>query len=1106
MDKYEYNLKLEEIDKLVDQGDYEEAANLADTIDWKRVRNIRTLCLISEIYEASGRLEDSKNLLVRAYKRSPVGKTILYRLVEVTTALQQYDEALEYYSEYVQVAPHDSNRYILKYLIYRGRGSAVEELITILEEYLGQEYTERWAYELAKLYQQAGQMQNCYAACDDLVLWFHSGKYVRKALELKQRYTSLTPRQQQLYEECLQEEAEQQEEPSETEDTVIHSVPEADGEVIAETIIAQTEREIAGEVTARKAEMEREAAHMAKRQEEAVEGKETSQDKRIAGAGQGVPQDTRVAGAGQGVPQNTRVAGAGQGVPQDTRVAKADQGVSQDTRVAKAGQGVSQDTRVAKAGQGVSQDTRAAGVNQGAVQSVPDYNEKDLRLEFAKSMQEVISGVVRRNLENEEDIPASVDTRIHKVDRVEIPEVQEPTAGKLSIDDILLSMGEKGKRIAAEAMRAEAEAKQRADEAAAGEKVQAGAVKYAGTLNQSGASENEKTVNEIETPHERKDAESGKSVSAAETSGEPNTGGADKPVSEIGASGAANAAGSGKLMSKAEVSGAQNTDGETETVSGRPMKTATEVVTEGLTDLQREALQYTSHPERLLRNRNALPTYMEEKKTVPGEDFGATRRISTKEELAEAARREILAGKTIRIPTEEIDRARRAEQTISEKVQPESEIQTEVPEQKELSTPEAEPVTKKRTGLFGRKKTQKTENSRTAQSKEKRRPMGGYAEDETAGAYANGEAAKQYAEGKMAGAYADGETVERYAEDEMAGAYADGETVERYTEDEMAGAYADGETTELYAEGRTAGAYPNGEADDSVSEDLSSNEMMEGVPEGDETTQDLQEEYLDDESYDEPSEEEYLHLPDHLRNLFSGFTEIEGLEDQIANAIIQAEAKGEDRTSRTGNILIFGAHGSGKTTLAMNIAKAVAQDKGNQVMKMAKIYAADLNRKDIAATIARIAGGTLIIEEAGDLEPNTVEQLTTAMEFRTDGLIVILEDEQQYIHDLLMKHPRFTMKFTAQIYIPVYTPEELAMFGQIYANAQDYVISEEALGTLYDQISATAASGKATAISDVIESVNRAIQSSNKLMRKLSMGKKRYDENDYIILFPKDFR
>jgi Holliday junction resolvasome RuvABC ATP-dependent DNA helicase subunit len=233
---------------------------------------------------------------------------------------------------------------------------------------------------------------------------------------------------------------------------------------------------------------------------------------------------------------------------------------------------------------------------------------------------------------------------------------------------------------------------------------------------------------------------------------------------------------------------------------------------------------------------------------------------------------------------------------------------------------------------------------------------------------------------------------------------------------------------------------------------------------------------------------------------------VDGLEDQIANAIIQAEAKGDDRTSRTGNILIFGAHGSGKTTLAMNIAKAIARDKGNQTMKIAKIYAADLNRKDIAATVARIAGGTLIIEEAGDLEAGTIEQLTTAMEFRTDGLIVILEDEQQYIHELLMQHPRFTMKFTAQIYIPAYTAEELATFGQICANAQDFVLGEDAYEILRGKIETAQQSGTAVSITDVTEMVNRAIARSNKFFRKISMGKKRYDENDYVVLFPKDMK
>ncbi len=810
MDKYEYNLKLEEIDKLVDQGNYNEAANLADSIDWRRVRNIRTLCLVSEIYEASGRLEDSKNILIRAYRRSPVGRTVLYRLIEVTTELQQYDEAIEYYTEYVQAAPHDNNRYILKYKIYKGRGSSVEELIAILEEYLGQEYTEKWAYELAKLYQQSGQMQKCLAACDDLVLWFHSGKYVTKALELKKRYAALTPKQQQIYEECLEENLEEELSSSEEqeEDNVIQNVESTDGEVIAESIMAETEKEIAGQVAAHKAEMEK------------------------------APEE----------------------VPEIEK-------------------------------------TRQYVMPEKGTPEPADEDPKDLQVKLAKSMRNIISGVVKHNDAIEEDIPASVDGVPHKI-KTEVPEESEQIAGQLSIDDILLSMSDQGRKVVDTVLGED-------DDQAEAEPAQEDAKKSGG----------ESAV-----------AESGDGKRAADEA---------TPLKEL---------------DEAATEDADRSSKE-EPAPERTIRSVTEAAADELTETQREALQYTSNPEKLLRNKSSLPTYTEEP-----EDLGKTRRIGdSREELMEAVRQDALSGKTKRIPTEEI--SRRLGEAVSE------EEDAEQPD-----------------------------------------------------------------------------------------------SVQELPEGEQ---YDDGEPTEAEA---------------------------------------LSEE--NEAEYDD----EYLTIPQYLRGLFSGFTEVEGLEDQIANAILQTEAKGDDKTSRSGNILIFGAHGSGKTTLAMSLAKAIAQDKGSQTMKIARIYATDLNRKDIAATIAKIAGGTLIIEEAGDLEPNTVEQLTTAMEFRTDGLIMILEDEQQYIHEMLMRHPRFTMKFTAQIYLPEYTVEELAGFGRIYANAQDYVIGEEAYDAFCQKIAAGNPDGTPMTISGVIDIVSKAITRSGKFFRKISMGKKRYDENDFVILFPKDFK
>ena len=929
LDKYEYNLKLEEIDKLVDQGDYEEAANLADTIEWKRVRNVRTLCLISEIYEAAGRLPDSKRILERAYRKTPVGRNVLYRLVEVTTALQEYDEALEYYTEYVQAAPHDNNRYILKYKLYRGRGSSVEELIAILEEYLGQEYTERWAYELAKLYRQAGQMQKCLAACDDLVLWFHSGKYVQKALELKRKYAALTPKQQQIYEECMQEAAEsrleQEEEHEEHEQpdepaAAAEPTPEpvvdlgsTDGEVMAEKIIAETEKEIAEEVTAQTQKAEQ-------------------------------PDEPET------VP-----------VPAPTP---------------------------------------------------KPLNPEELQVNLVRSMREIVSGVGHRPEIPEEDVPASVESRPRMTQKVEVPNTQIPTAGKLSIDDILLSMGEKGKDYAA------ARAGRLAGQPVAEEKEIPAAVQEP----ESNETEAKATAEEAEEADEAAVSVAAQQPVEAEVT-------ADKAAQNSGSKEAA-ASVAAQQPVEAEVTADEADDAEdeleaayeeetvpetpAETDAERPIRrplprrSVAEAAVEDLTDAQREALQYTSNPERLLRNKRSLPTYTEDagfavraaeaqgfaaaqNQGDVSPDLGATRKAPSREELLEAARKDLHAGAAMRVRDERTEMADVTQQKVAATgAQPQAEICHQTPE--ETDTP------------------------------------------------------------------------------------------------------MEGKAQELRQD---VPVYPEAEYDD----------YEDAQEDWDESPQESDEDYREpDEPY---YDDDYLMIPEHLRGLFSGFTEIPELEDQIANAIIQAQSKGDDRTSKSGNILIFGAHGSGKTTLAMNLAKAIAQDRGSQVVKMAKIFAADLNKKDIAATVAKIAGGTLIIEEAGDLDDETVDQLTTAMEFRTDGLILILEDEQKYVHELLMRHPRFTMKFTAQIYIPDYTVEELAMFGQIYANEQDYMIGDEGWDALYEKISALAAvkanDNEPVTIKDVIDMVAKAINHANGFFRKMKMGQKRYDENDYVILFAKDF-
>ncbi len=826
MDKKEYNLKLEEIDKYVNQGNYSEAARVADSIDWRRVRNVRTLCMVSEIYEADNRYEDSKELLLRAYRRSPMGRTILYRLVEVTIQLKQFDEAIEFYAEYVQSAPNDNSRYILKYKIYRGRGSSLEEQIDILKEYLDQEYTEKWAYELAKLYQQAGKTQECLAACDDLVLWFHSGKYVIKALELKKRYAPLTPKQQEIYDRRfdLQEEDDiyADEEELGREKQIVET---GSDDSLAENILADTEKEIAKTVA--------EAADQTAQEEASAEEEQKTPSEAPT------PEET----SGEDVPEEEEE-------PEDPEEARQEDEGKQEPE---------------------------------ADQSEERRPRKDLHSDLIKSMREIVSGVrhrvqpdpeeemadqvIEQSKEEQEAAQASREKEISiKIPKMDIEDKsRENIASKLSIDDILLSMGEKGDAIRQAAAKASRE-------------------------NQN-----------------------------------PNT-----PAGVISA------------MDEALMNMGVDVHGQKE------------------------------------------------------------------EEQPEMTEEDIISAKTRRIPTDEI-----AEIHASFGLEPDEEE------------------------------------------------------------------------------FEDGE--EFLDEEEPVRPEAIPEPVNAETEEDL---------PEAEAEEAKEPEEPAAEAEEQRQEEIpvSQRRREASAPErrmdGNRKVQEM------------PRRRRYAGptLKEYQRGLFPGFLDIQNLEAQIASAISLAEQKGEDRTSRTGNILIFGDHGCGKTTIGVGIAKAIAQDRGSQFVKMAKIYAADLNRKDIAATIAKIAGGVLIVEEAGDLEDAIVDQLTTAMEFRTDGLIIILEDEQRYLHDLLMRHPRFTMKFTSQIFIPTFTIDELVRFGEIYAGQHDYVFSQGAASALYDRIGSVSAQGDAVSITNVIELVDRAVRKANKFFRKMSSGKKRYDENDCVILQEKDFR
>lgn len=199
MDKYEYHLKINQIERLLKKKDYETAAEIADTIDWRRVKNLNLLYVVGDIYEKTKRYEDCMKILAIAYDRAPVGRMILYKMTNIATQMHHFDEAISLYREFVKAAPQDQSRFVLKYQIYHERGSSLEDQIKILQEYKSHEYHEKWAYELASLYAQAGMTEECVQECDELILWFSDGEYVAKALELKMQYEPLTAAQQEKY-------------------------------------------------------------------------------------------------------------------------------------------------------------------------------------------------------------------------------------------------------------------------------------------------------------------------------------------------------------------------------------------------------------------------------------------------------------------------------------------------------------------------------------------------------------------------------------------------------------------------------------------------------------------------------------------------------------------------------------------------------------------------------------------------------------------------------------------------------------------------------------------------------------------------------------------
>ena len=790
MDKYEYQAKLEEMKKLVDKEEYEEAAAIADTIEWKRVRSVRTLCLVSEIYEIVGRAEDSRNILYRAYRRSPSSRQILYRLTEACVQTQDFDDAVEYYTEYVNLAPHDNNRYILKYEIYKGRGSSVEEQIQVLEELKSQEYTEQWAYELAKLYAEAGMTDKCIAECDDLALWFHNGEYVVQALELKKRYAPLTPEQQTIYDnpssivDMETKEAAIEAAVPTLDEEIMKEMPKSETEVIADSIMMNTEKEIAAAVTEHKEEIEQ----AAEEPKEVV--KEPAQPK--------------------------------------------------------------------------------------------DFNTVEMQNELANSMRQILAGIRKEKpIAELENAPVMEQTAAAK------EEEEEQIEGQMSIDDLLIN-----------------NAKEEVPE--------------------------ETTTVKAEPVQEKKEPTPFKQTS------------------------------------------------EQDILTAETINLSESIRKEiGDKDLRSYAAELAARQKELQKAQLPIPEMAKEP---------VLKEVSVSEPVKEEEQ------KTREMPIEQIQQ-QRVEPTVQSQPVQET-LQAEQPQQ---PSPQAEqPVQPQQSSLQAEQPVQ-------------------------------------------------------------------------------------------------------AEAEQPQQEAAQNEEPIQTQ----ESPEEPQQPKIDPMSY-------VRNGLDEKEKSFLGFwSSIRGMNAQVNEAVtLIMRSILADKTSSHGNVLLIGDAGNGRTTLALGMARIIGRCKGQQTAKVAKIYAEDLNNKDIAATVSKIAGGILIIEEAGDLNDNAAAQLSMAMDFKTDGLVVFLEDERRYLMDLLGRNPQLAQKFDITMNVPTLTNDELVEFGKYYAFQNDCAMDDSAVLTLYDGIGMLQNAEQPVAILDVKEIMDKAIKKAN----KFSLGKlfstvsgKRYDQEDRIIIKGKYF-
>ena len=995
MDKYEYRVKTEQMLDHLEKKEYQQAKEIADGIDWRRVKNASMLNTVSEIYEYNGEFKKGRDILFLAFDRAPGSRKIVYRLGTLALKIKDIREATDCYEEFVKLAPKDPNQYILKYKILRTQGASLTDQITALEEFKKAEYIEKWAYELAKLYDEAGMTAECLEECDDLILWFSEGKYVYLAMELKMKYKPLTPLQQEKY-DSRPGAVKKKPEPEKQPESTLEEVDDENeyNESTEETVDVQ-EEPVREPVTERVDESEvQEIPPQEVPMQETVVQEEIPQE---------VPMQETV--VQEEIPQEEIVEEAAEEVVEEEPVYTEPEEAAEEH-----GSTIKQVVTGATLEEALAQGMAVAnGI------TIEEEAMKEREDEILANGQMMIDDILQKWEEKQKDHEAAIEKQKAK-DEERLQKEREQAR-----------IRQEEERREVERKAAEAEARRKAEEEEAARKA---------AEEEARRKAEEEAARKAAEEEARRKAEEEAARKAAEEE-------ARRKAEEE----AARKAAEEEARRKAEEEAARK---------------AAEEEAEPISKTQRI-------PDDIVRLMEEMGNEESEEELYE-EDFEDG--SETEEDFIEGIEEE-LSG--IDMSGSSFEEADFGDEDFEEADFEEEDFEDEDFEEADFEEEDFE-----------------EEDEEEADFEEED------FEDE------------DFEEADFEEEDFEDEDFEEadFEEEDVDADFADVEDEEEDFDDD----FADVDDEETDFDDEDLEIEEDEEADEELEIEEPSEEEIQarikkskgGVP--------FDTGFVVTGRYDLSATSEIglkAGLTEEQKKLFSYFVPVRGMSEQIVEVLDNDRRAQREGTSKTGNLLVIGRKGSGKTVLAVDIVKAIQKQRSLKQGKVAIVTGESLNKKELTNIIQKLRGGAIIIEHAGKLNARTVKELNYLMEKKTGELLFVLEDQRKPLERLMTANPEFKKKFSSKLELPVFINDELVTFGQTYAKENGYKLDEMGILALYSRIDVMQREDHAVSVAEVKEIMDEAISHSQKANVKHLARRvfgKGTDDSDRIILKEEDFR